>query len=107
MTNTLAEEGYDTLHVVYRAFCRFGVVVFRCWAAVVGCDISVSATGIPGVGPKAMEEALDATMTSEWNAFNLLHSFDSEIERLIRVNKWFGIDGQYYDNDANIRSIAD
>ena len=107
---------------MYRAYLRFGVVVFRVWAAVVGCDISVSNCGISGVGTGAAEASLETMLEDDSDVFDvsqfalLLHSNSPQkailatraeiLSELHRIIKWFASDGQFYDGYGNIISVG-
>jgi 5'-3' exonuclease len=123
-TYDLDGDYYDSpgnLHVINRAYIRFGVVAFQVWAAVVGCDISVTGSGISGVGPATIEAAFEELLLDEnvvqlqSSQFSMLlhekaRKFESlattdEIEsELLRVVKWFSLDAQCYDSEGNIIS---
>ena len=49
---------------LYEAYCLFGSVALKTWAAVNGCDFCPSACGIKGMGPDVLLQAFNALKDS-------------------------------------------
>jgi hypothetical protein len=113
----------DNCHVLYRAYCLFGVVVFQVWAAVVGCDISVKGSGVNGVGVSTLEQSLEQMLQVSGGTFDIAHfsqlmhsnapqkdtlsSVDEISSELHCVIQWFASEGSFYDDHGNVISVGD
>ena len=118
----IAEGMKDTLPVYYY-FHLYGWKVIHWFAAVVGCDISVGGNGITGMGRapfvRALRESEDEGIKElEPRKFakklrdlsrasvRLSYSIKSISVELRRVERWYAVDGTYYDSAANLYSVS-
>ena len=103
-------------------FNMYGLKIIHWFAAVVGCDISESSSGIVGAGKAAFIKAMKtfdggpvADLTPRSFAIKLRevalpscrlrYSIRQVTTELCRVSTWFTSGGTYYDTSANVRSV--
>ena len=103
--------------------CRYGMRIIHWWAAVMGCDISKKESGIVGAGRGVFVNTLrnfddkePATMNPRRFATKLRqyarpqcrfsYSVAAVAQDLQRVAQWFTTGGTYYNDVANVRSVA-
>ena len=118
----LAEGMKDTLPV-YHYFHLYGWKVIHWFAAVMGCDVSVDSSGIDGMGRVAFIRALrdsedEGVRELEPRKFakklwdlcrpscRLKYTIASISAELRRVERWYAVDGTYYDSTANLYSVS-
>ena len=108
---------------VYFYYHRFGLRIIHWWAAIMGCDISEMESGVVGAGresfikalrsigttpPEDLTSLMFATKVREFatKRCRLSYSVKSIANEMDRVVRWFTTGGTFYDNDANVFSVA-
>lgn len=108
---------------LYYFYRKFGFVVFHYWAACMGCDISRDKSGMIGIGRMCFLKALREFECDNPPQFSALafarnlrkhgdiqtrtkYSPTAITDELERVSAWFSRGGTYYDEAANVLSVA-
>ncbi|KAL7537783.1 hypothetical protein ACHAXR_008074 [Thalassiosira sp. AJA248-18] len=108
---------------LYAYYCKCGLRIIHWWGAVMGYDLSEEESGIMNAGKGAFmsalgsfdSDALPSIQASEfaealWQASDVRvqsnYSVRQITDELDRISKWFSTDGTFYDDNANIVSLA-